>query len=101
PSSRTSAPARLAHSHQPPNRGMGKRPRRRDEEFESPRRLISDPMRADRRHFVLVIAALTAGALMLAAPAQSALTAPAPLDPGNGASFQATPPFAWSAVPGA
>src|SRR6476646_1263759 len=58
-------------------------------------------MRADRRHFRLVIAALAAGALMLAAPAQSALTSPVPLDPGNGASFQAIPPFAWSPVPGA
>ena len=38
---------------------------------------------------------------MLAAPAQGALTAPVPLDPGNGASFQAIPPFAWSPVPGA
>jgi hypothetical protein len=58
-------------------------------------------MRADRRHFRLVIAALAAGALMLAAPAQGAMTAPVPLDPGNGASFQAIPPFAWSPVPGA
>src|SRR6478672_9104505 len=58
-------------------------------------------MRADRRHFRLVIAALAAGALMLAAPAQSALTSPVPLDPGNGASFQAIPPFAWSPVHGA
>ena len=38
---------------------------------------------------------------MLAAPAQGAMTAPVPLDPGNGASFQAIPPFAWSPVPGA
>ena len=38
---------------------------------------------------------------MLAAPAQGALTAPVPLDPGNGASFEAIPPFAWSPVPGA
>jgi hypothetical protein len=29
------------------------------------------------------------------------MTAPVPLDPGNGASFQAIPPFAWSPVPGA
>ena len=38
---------------------------------------------------------------MLAAPAQGALTQPVPLDPGNGASFEALPPFAWSPVPGA
>jgi hypothetical protein len=58
-------------------------------------------MRADRRHFRLVVTALAAGALMLAAPAQGALTQPVPLDPGNGASFEALPPFAWSPVPGA
>src|SRR5262245_2837529 len=58
-------------------------------------------MRAHRRHFSLLVAAVAAGALMLAAPAQSALTAPVPLDPGNGASFEALPPFAWSPVPGA
>ena len=64
---------------------MGKGRPRRDEEFESPSGLTSDPMRADRRHFRLVIAAVAAGALMLAAPAQGAMTAPVPLDPGNGA----------------
>jgi hypothetical protein len=58
-------------------------------------------MASDRRHFRLVVAALAAGALMLAAPAQGALTQPVPLDPGNGASFEAIPPFAWSPVPGA
>src|SRR4030095_9819674 len=58
-------------------------------------------MRADRRHFRLVVAALAAGALMLAAPAQGALTQPVPLDPGNGASVEALPAFAWSPVPGA
>jgi hypothetical protein len=58
-------------------------------------------MCADRRHFRLVVTALAAGALMLAAPAQGALTQPVPLDPGNGASFEAIPPFAWSPVPGA
>ena len=58
-------------------------------------------MRAHRLHFSFIVAALAAGALLLAAPAQSALTAPVPLDPGNGASFEAIPPFAWSAVPGA
>src|SRR5262245_13458914 len=57
-------------------------------------------MRANRRHFSLLVAAL-AGALLLAAPSQAALTAPVPLDPGNGASFEAIPPFAWSPVPGA
>ena len=58
-------------------------------------------MRFDRRHFLVVLTALAAGVLLLAAPAQAALTAPVPLDPGNGASFQAIPPFAWSPVPGA
>jgi hypothetical protein len=58
-------------------------------------------MASDRRNFRLVLAALAAGALMLAAPAQADLTTPVLLDPGNGASVEALPPFAWSPVPGA
>jgi hypothetical protein len=58
-------------------------------------------MASDRRNFRLVLAALAAGAFVLAAPAQGALTQPVLLDPGNGASLEALPPFAWSPVPGA
>jgi large repetitive protein len=58
-------------------------------------------MAANRRTPVL-LAALAAAALALAAPARSAnLPAPVLLDPGNGASVQALPAFAWSPVPGA
>src|SRR5438093_745140 len=58
-------------------------------------------MAGSRRTFPVLLAALVAVALALAAPARSALTAPVLLDPGNGASIQALPAFAWSAVPGA
>src|SRR5213594_4366211 len=58
-------------------------------------------MAATCRTSVLVLAALAAAALACAAPARSALTAPVLLDPGNGASVEALPAFAWSPVPGA
>src|SRR5512133_196811 len=58
-------------------------------------------MASNRRTFRLLLASLAAAALGFAAPAHGALTAPVPLDPGNGASVEALPPFAWSPVPGA
>jgi hypothetical protein len=58
-------------------------------------------MASDRRHFRLVLAALVAGALAVAAPAQGALTAPVPLNPGPGAVVEALPAFAWAPVAGA
>ena len=58
-------------------------------------------MAANRRTFVLLLAALAAAAFALAAPARADLTAPVLLDPGNGASVQALPAFGWSPVPGA
>jgi hypothetical protein len=58
-------------------------------------------MAADHRHFRLVLAALAAAALAVAAPARGALTPPALVSPGAGASVEALPPFAWNPVPGA
>src|SRR4051794_5596245 len=58
-------------------------------------------MAADRRKFRLVLAAVAAAAFAFAAPAHADLTAPVLLDPGNGASVEALPAFAWSPVPGA
>jgi large repetitive protein len=48
-----------------------------------------------------VAAALAGAALVVAAPAQGALSTPALLEPGAGATFEALPAFAWSPVPGA
>jgi hypothetical protein len=56
------------------------------------------------RHHVLkatVAAALAGAALLLAAPAQAALPAPALGEPGPGATVEALPGFSWSPVPGA
>jgi hypothetical protein len=58
-------------------------------------------MAGERRNLRLLLAALAAAALAFAAPAHGALTAPVLLDPGNGASMEALPAFAWSPVPGA
>jgi hypothetical protein len=58
-------------------------------------------MASNRRTFRLLLASLAAAALGFAAPAHGALTAPVVLDPGNGASVEALPSFAWSPVPGA
>src|SRR6266511_5409454 len=58
-------------------------------------------MASDRRHFRLVLAALAAAALAVAAPAQGALTAPVPLNPGPGAVVETLPAFAWAPVAGA
>ena len=58
-------------------------------------------MAAKSRIPLLVLAALAAAALAFAAPAGADLTQPVPLDPGNGASVEALPPFSWSAVAGA
>jgi large repetitive protein len=58
-------------------------------------------MPADRRNLRLLLAAAAVAALAFAAPAHGALTAPVLLDPGNGASVEALPAFAWSPVPGA
>jgi hypothetical protein len=58
-------------------------------------------MAATRRTPVLLAVALATACLAFAAPAGAALPQPVPLDPGNGASVEALPPFAWSTVPGA
>ena len=58
-------------------------------------------MAAKSRTPILVLAALAAAALAFAAPARADLTQPVPLDPGNGASVEALPPFSWSPVAGA
>ena len=58
-------------------------------------------MAAKSRTPLLVLAALAVAALAFAAPAGADLTQPVPLDPGNGASVEALPPFSWSAVAGA
>jgi hypothetical protein len=58
-------------------------------------------MSGNRRKLRLLLPALAAATFAFAAPAQGALTAPVLLDPGNGASMEALPPFAWSPVPGA
>jgi hypothetical protein len=58
-------------------------------------------MAGNRRKLRLLLPALVAATFALAAPAHGALTAPVLLDPGNGASMEALPPFAWSPVPGA
>ena len=58
-------------------------------------------MAGKRRKLRLLLPALAAAVLAFAAPAHGALTAPVLLDPGNGASMEALPPFAWSPVPGA
>src|SRR5690348_15596549 len=58
-------------------------------------------MAAKSRTPVLVLAALAAAALAFAAPARADLTQPVLLDPGNGASVETLPTFAWSPVPGA
>ncbi len=49
----------------------------------------------------LLVAALGTVALIAAAPAQAALKAPTPLEPASGATVEALPAFAWSAVAGA
>ena len=58
-------------------------------------------MAGNRRKLRLLLPALAAATFAFAAPAHGALTAPVLLDPGNGASMEALPPFAWSPVPGA
>ena len=58
-------------------------------------------MAAHRRKLRLALAAAATAAFAFAAPAHADLTQPVLLDPGNGASLEALPPFAWSPVPGA
>ena len=58
-------------------------------------------MAAHRRKLRLALAAAAIAAFAVAAPAHADLTQPVLLDPGNGASLEALPPFAWSPVPGA
>ena len=58
-------------------------------------------MAAKSRTPVLVLAALAAAAFAFAAPARADLTQPVLLDPGNGASVETLPTFAWSPVAGA
>ncbi len=58
-------------------------------------------MVGNRRNLRLLLAASAVAALAFAAPAHGALTAPVLLDPGNGASVETLPAFAWSPVPGA
>ena len=58
-------------------------------------------MVADPKNMKLLVAALGMVALVAAAPAQAALTAPTPLEPGAGATVEALPAFAWGAVAGA
>ena len=49
----------------------------------------------------LLVAALGTIALVAATPAHAALRAPTPLEPAAGATVEAMPAFAWSAVAGA
>ena len=58
-------------------------------------------MAANRRNLRLALAAAATAALAFAAPAHADLTQPVLLEPGNGASVEALPSFAWSPVPGA
>jgi hypothetical protein len=70
--------------------------------FEPAARFAPNTMVADAKNLrKLLAAALGTIALAAATPAHAALRAPTPLEPAAGATVEALPAFAWSAVAGA